>query len=82
MRLNKPTLVLTDEGDTKDLLRAFPNFFIADPQKPGEIEEKLMETIKRMRGNGTIGPADGITRYDRRALTAELSSWLSARRSS
>jgi glycosyltransferase involved in cell wall biosynthesis len=82
LRLNKPTLVITDEGDTKDLLLDFPNFFLADPQKPGEIEEKLLETIRSMRSEGRTGPHDGITRYDRRALTARLCSWLSSRRSS
>jgi hypothetical protein len=80
LRLNKPTLVITGEGDTKDLLLDFPNFFLADPQKPGEIEEKLLETIRHMRSKRRTGPQGGIMRYDRRALTAELSSWLSARR--
>ncbi len=81
LRLNKPTLAITDEGDTRDLLRAFPNFFLADPCKQGEIEEKLLETIRSMRDKGPSRPHIGITRYDRRALTAELSSWLSARTS-
>ncbi len=81
LRLNKPTLAIIDEGDTRDLLRTFPNFFLADPRKQGEIEEKLLETIRSMRDNGSPAPHDGIRRYDRRALTAELSSWLSARMS-
>jgi hypothetical protein len=81
LRLNKPTLAITDEGDTRDLLQAFPNFFLADPRKQGEIEEKLLETMRSMRDKGRTRPDDGITRYDRRALTAELSSWLSARTS-
>ncbi len=50
LRLNKPTLVITDEGDTKDLLRAFPQFFRRRSSKAGRDRRKINGDDKEHEG--------------------------------
>ena len=77
LRMNKPILAIADDGDTKDLLGSSPHCFVANPHVGKEIEEKLLEMIKTVRGNGKREVViDRMGQYERRNLTGKLASLL------
>lgn len=77
IRLNKPILAITDEGETKRILEPFKKAFIAHPDNTDDIGQKFILLLEAAKyGRGGLGSYKEIKKYDCRQLSRKLARCL------
>jgi glycosyltransferase involved in cell wall biosynthesis len=80
LRVGRPTLTLApNDSATARLMRQFAGSFVADPNDPKDIAEKLSAIFLAWSGGARVvdRSQDDVSRYSRRAAAAELAKILS-----
>jgi glycosyltransferase involved in cell wall biosynthesis len=77
IKINRPILAITEDGETKKLLEQFDNAFIADPLNPRDIQNKLMHVLDISKSNCPfLGHGTQIHNYDVDTLTGKFAEML------
>jgi glycosyltransferase involved in cell wall biosynthesis len=77
IRLNKPILAITEEGETRRILKRFNRAFFADPSSTEQIGQKFMLLLDAAKcDQGDLVSHNEIKKYDCRRLSGKLARCL------